>query len=207
MNLSLWLLAVTCGAGDGAAYVQPAPAAPVYSQVVYTEDAPQRPGLLPALRARLSNLRSHSSSDVVYTQMPAQTYVAPMAAPQSMQVSSAEPPQTGGVAQVSAQQLDLKVKSVFERKIGAAEDYSWITGQLFFVHVDGGVWVLRYASVDQVDKFGGSVVLAPAADMKNFREGDLVSVNGEVLDQGRASQHLGGPRYRVQYINMIERAD
>jgi len=51
------------------------------------------------------------------------------------------------------------------------------------------------------------VVLKPAAEMKNFREGDLVSVNGEVLTDGRASKYLGGPLYRVTSINMIDRAD
>lgn len=91
-------------------------------------------------------------------------------------------------------------------KIGKAEDYSWITGQLFYVHTDGGRWVLRYTTVDQVDRFGGSVVLAPVTEMRNFREGDLVCAHGDILDEGRPTS-LGGALYRTQFVNMIERSD
>ena len=38
-------------------------------------------------------------------------------------------------------------------------------------------------------KFGGSVVLAPAASLHNFREGDLVTVHGEILNEGRGSRY------------------
>ena len=51
------------------------------------------------------------------------------------------------------------------------------------------------------------MVLAPAVDMKNYREGDLVSVNGEILNDSRSSRHLGGALYRADSITMIERTD
>jgi hypothetical protein len=93
-------------------------------------------------------------------------------------------------------------------KIGHETDYSWITGQLTFVHTGtSGVWVVRYATVDTEDRFGGSVVLAANVEMRNFREGDLVSVRGEVLNEGRATNILGGALYRPSHIDMIERAD
>ena len=50
-------------------------------------------------------------------------------------------------------------------------------------------------------------VLAPGVEMKNFREGDLVCVHGNVLDQGRASHFLGGAPYRVDAIQLVERSD
>jgi hypothetical protein len=130
-------------------------------------------------------------------------YARPMPIP-----TNAEPPQAPAVVQASSQNASVpEVAKEFKNKIGAADDYSWITGQLFYVHVDGGTWVLRYGAVGQEDKYGGSVVLACAADMKNYREGDLVSVTGEILGDARASQHLGGPKYRVDGISMIERVD
>jgi hypothetical protein len=133
-------------------------------------------------------------------------YTQPM--PVGPQANKAEPPQEQTIVQASAQGESIpEVSKEFQRKIGAADDYSWITGQLFYVHVDGGTWVLRYAAVDQEDKYGGSVVLAAAADMKNYREGDLVSVTGEILSDNRASRHLGGPKYRADTISMIDRAD
>jgi hypothetical protein len=100
---------------------------------------------------------------------------------------------------------DLKTEYVYH--IGHADDYSWVTGQLYYVHSSGGLWVVRYATVDTEDKYGGSVVLAPAVNMKNFREGDLVSVAGGIADDGRASKNLGGPSYQANHVELIERAD
>jgi hypothetical protein len=105
------------------------------------------------------------------------------------------------------QQHVYQVKQQFQRKVGRADDCAWITGQLFYVHADGGRWILRYAAIDEEDKYGGSVVLASAVNLKNFREGDLVSVTGHLLNESRASKYLGGPLYRVETIDMIERAD
>jgi hypothetical protein len=93
---------------------------------------------------------------------------------------------------VTAEKPAIEVSKPNENKVGAAEDYTWITGQLFYVHAEGGRWVVRYASVGQVDRYGGSVVLAPGVEMKNFREGDVVCVHGQVLNEGRTSPHLGG---------------
>src|SRR5262245_36627083 len=100
------------------------------------------------------------------------------------------------------------LNSKYVEKVGHEEDYSWVTGQLYYVHASSsGYWVVRYATVDTEDKFGGAVVLAPAVNMKNYREGDLVSVKGEVINNGRANKHLGGPLYRATSIDMIDRAD
>jgi hypothetical protein len=116
-----------------------------------------------------------------------------------------EPPQV--MAAPAARQPEQEIKKEYQKKVGAADDYSWITGQLFYLHTDGGVWVVRYASVGENDRFGGSVVLASAVNMKNFRDGDLVCVTGELLSNGRASSHLGGAPYRATHIEMIERVN
>jgi hypothetical protein len=99
------------------------------------------------------------------------------------------------------------MKKEYVYHIGHADDYSWVTGQLFHIHAGKGLWVVRYATVDTEDQYGGSVVLAAAVNMKNFREGDLVSVEGSILNEGRASKNLGGPLYRADHVELIERAD
>jgi hypothetical protein len=139
--------------------------------------------------------------------MPEMQSTAEMPVNDAPALTTAEPPIADPVTPASAKVMNAEVKKEFQNKVGHAEDYSWITGQLFYVHADGGVWVLRYASVSEEDRYGGSAVLAPAVNMKNYREGDLVSVNGEVLDQGRASRHLGGCLFRASSIDLIERAD
>jgi hypothetical protein len=90
-------------------------------------------------------------------------------------------------------------------RMGHEADYSRITGYLYYVHTDGGRWLLRYATLDQVDRYGGSVVLIPCMEMGKFREGDLVTVRGAVLNEGRTSRSLGGALYRTQMIELVER--
>lgn len=226
MSYSICLLTAALTAGGPADCTQCQQCATCQpTQVIYqpqqqVQQQPQqmRTGILPALRARIDNLR-HKDSGAVQ-QLPAQqgpqvVYTQPMPQGQTQVMYGRpmplnQPPQmiVPASATGAAETITMpEVKKQFQAKIGAADDYAWITGQLFYVHVDGGRWVLRYAAIDQEDKFGGSVVLAPTVDMKNFREGDLVSVNGEVLSPTRATRSLGGPLYRVDAVNMIERAD
>ena len=93
----------------------------------------------------------------------------------------------------------------YETRVNRAADYSWVTGQLYYVHADGGLWVLRYAPLWKEDSNGGSVVLARDRQMDSYREGDLVKVHGEILNQ-KGSIFLGGPQYRVQSIELIDRS-
>jgi len=92
----------------------------------------------------------------------------------------------------------------YQTRVERATDYSWITGQLFFVHADGGLWVLRYAPVGQEDPNGGGVILARDHPMDSYREGDLVTVRGEILKE-RASMYLGAPLYRASAIELVDR--
>lgn len=93
----------------------------------------------------------------------------------------------------------------YEARVDRAPDYSWLTGQLFFVHADGGLWVLRYAPLWKEDPNGGSVVLARDVSMDSYREGDLVTVKGEILDSRRGSVFLGAPKYRARSIQLVDR--
>lgn len=92
----------------------------------------------------------------------------------------------------------------YENRVAHAADYSSLTGQLFFVHADGGLWVLRYAPLWQEDANGGSMVLARGLTMDSYHEGDLVTVQGAILNQ-KSSVFLGGPLYRASSINLVER--
>ena len=88
--------------------------------------------------------------------------------------------------------------------MGRATDYSWVTGQLFFVQANGGLWVLRYAPLSQEDAHGGSVILSRDRQMDSYREGDLVTVRGEILKQ-KGSLFLSGLLYRTESIQLIDR--
>jgi hypothetical protein len=101
----------------------------------------------------------------------------------------------------------LAVAKKYEDRVGHERDYSWVTGHLFFTHADGGRWVVRYALPDEIDRYGGSIILAPGVEMRNYREGDLVCVYGDVLDESRSSRSLGGALYRVNVISLVDRND
>jgi hypothetical protein len=106
--------------------------------------------------------------------------------------------------------IETEVKNPFElarryeMRVSHAANYSRLTGQLSYVHADGGLWVLRYAPLAEEDSNGGSVVLARDRMMTNYREGDLVSVEGQIISQ-KGSARLGGPLYRVQTISLVDR--
>ncbi|MFO0947093.1 MAG: hypothetical protein U1D30_14310 [Planctomycetota bacterium] len=87
-----------------------------------------------------------------------------------------------------------------------AEDYRWIQGRLHWVHVNGGAWVVRYMPLDEVDSYGGSVVLARSDRLKDHREGDFVRIEGEILSD-RSSVFLGGPLYRVERVTLLQSSD
>jgi hypothetical protein len=94
----------------------------------------------------------------------------------------------------------------YEARLDRAADYSWLTGQLFYVHADGGLWVLRYAAPSGEDRNGGGVVLVRDRQMDSYRHGDLVKVQGELLD-ARGSKSLGAPLYRATSIQLLDRGD
>src|SRR5262249_5326137 len=162
--------------------------------VVYYDNGPNR-----NMRARVRNfLGIYPQASPYHT-----VYSAPIQTGAPVMTSTAAPPMNAPAPQT----LNLQVTKKAEDRIGHEDDYSWVTGQLFYVRVDGGKWVLRYGRLDEVDKYGGSVVRAPTVEMRNFREGDIVCVYGQVINEGRASRALGGPLYRVSSINMVDRSD
>ncbi len=115
------------------------------------------------------------------------------------------------VAPVSTTSIKEESKSPFdldrryENRVERATDFSRLTGQLFFVHADGGLWVLRYASLSNEDANGGGVVLARDRQMDSYREGDLVTVHGQILNE-KGSRSLGAPLYQASSIELVERA-
>jgi hypothetical protein len=126
-------------------------------------------------------------------------------------VPTAPPATPSTVTPASARTTETETRNPFEldrryeQRVGRAADYSNLTGQLFFVHADGGLWVLRYAPLWKEDGNGGSVVLGRDAKIASYREGDLVKVQGEVVTE-RGSSRLGGPLYRVRTIELVDRS-
>ena len=85
---------------------------------------------------------------------------------------------------------------------GYRPDYSKIEGRLEY-SPSSNQWKLRYIPIDgKTDRFGGSVVLVDTARMRDFEDGDFVSVDGEV---GRDGQDTVGyaPAYHLDTIRRL----
>jgi hypothetical protein len=118
--------------------------------------------------------------------------------------SALDLPSTTSKVNETETQHPFELSRRYEARVDRAEDYSWITGQLFYVHADGGLWVVRYAPVGQEDHNGGGVILARNRGMDSYQEGDLVTVRGEILNE-RGSRCLGAPLYRANVIQLVDR--
>ncbi len=80
-----------------------------------------------------------------------------------------------------------------------AEDYSELCGQLEHF---GRTCRLRYASLDEVDPYGGSVTLLEDARLATVQEGQNVRVRGHLVDR---EAHVSGPPYRIDSILPLDK--
>jgi hypothetical protein len=77
-----------------------------------------------------------------------------------------------------------------------AKDYGWLRGRVEYSRLSKG-WRLRYASVDEDDRFGGSVTLADGSPLRALKDGDLVEVRGRLADPAADS---ASPVYQVEAL-------
>jgi hypothetical protein len=77
-----------------------------------------------------------------------------------------------------------------------APDYTWLVGELRAIGTD--VWTVRFASVDEERD---TVLLVDAPSMVNLKSGQLVRVEGQLVDP---TSHDGRPAYRVGSIHAVE---
>jgi hypothetical protein len=125
------------------------------------------------------------------------------------------PPQTTTLP--GPAQAEPEVRSVFPRAeptparksfvdisaapcFGHAQDYSWITGQVEHSLI-AKEWRLRYASVDEPDRFGGRVILIENQHVNYLTDGAYVHVQGHVL----TTDGDGGPAYyRIESFENVQ---
>lgn len=92
---------------------------------------------------------------------------------------------------------DITAKPEFRR----AGDYSYLIGELQY-HRKNGEWRLRYASIDEDDRYGGSVTLVEGAHMMiDVKEGMIVKVEGSLVD---GESREPSPKYRVKDFEVLK---
>jgi len=86
-------------------------------------------------------------------------------------------------------------------KFSHAADYTWLVGKLQYVH-GKDQWRVRFTSVDEEDRYGGSVTLQGLAHrFADFKDGQMVRVEGQVVD---ADSRDVAPAYRMMDIQNVE---
>jgi hypothetical protein len=80
-----------------------------------------------------------------------------------------------------------------------ADDYAWLAGQVECSRLGHGRR-LRYASIDNVDKYGGSVTLQGDSSLERLKDGNFVKVRGHVIDPGDSST---APAYHVEAYEFV----
>jgi len=86
-------------------------------------------------------------------------------------------------------------------KTGRADDYTWLCGQLQYWPLHKS-WRLRYAGLDEVDPYGGSVTLADGVRGADAKDGQYVRVEGRLIDPAVKSI---APAYAVESIHALDK--
>jgi hypothetical protein len=122
--------------------------------------------------------------------------------PAKGEVTAQEPPLSEGVVvRAELSQKKPHDKSSSGPAFGHAEDYSWVTGELWYVP-GKNVWRVHYGSGKDNDRYGGTMTLSDTGPMSEYRIGQLVYVEGRPVD---ASSKASNGIYRVTKI--LELAD
>jgi hypothetical protein len=81
---------------------------------------------------------------------------------------------------------------------GHAADYSWVSGELDYLH-GKKAWRVRYANLDEEDRYGGSVILVEdeGSSLQRFKAGQMVRIEGHFAKPGESETC---PLYRIHSI-------
>lgn len=79
-------------------------------------------------------------------------------------------------------------------------NYHWLVGTLDYSRIQEA-WVLRYVPVEEDDRYGGCVTLVTPYRDGNFKRGQTVRVEGELIDP--ESQQLR-PAFQVRNLRALE---
>ncbi len=91
-------------------------------------------------------------------------------------------------------------------RFGHSADYKWIAGVLDR-HSKGGYWTLRYADYSSDDEWGGKMRLLDDPRLEDFKDGDQVYVEGELLAPRAAAsaESVSYPPYRINAVRLVEK--
>jgi hypothetical protein len=87
---------------------------------------------------------------------------------------------------------------------GHAEDFRWLIGALF--QNDKGKMCLRFAPAPRDDRLGGIILLSPIEALAPFQIGDLLFLEGELIDSPIPDTPKQAPVYRIRTVKLLRHA-
>ncbi len=105
----------------------------------------------------------------------------------------------GAAHQVTAMPVDPRMTVSSANRLGHDPEYHWLVGTLDFSRAQQST-LLRYLAADQDDRYGGCVTLLIPNRMNNYKPGQIVRVEGSLIDPG--SQQLQ-PAFVVTNITAV----
>ena len=114
-------------------------------------------------------------------------------------VGHEEPAQPALVAEAPARQYTTG--STAPSGFAHDADYTHLTGLLQHF---GRTWRLRYAAVDEVDAYGGSVTLESDPRLDSCRDGEAVHVQGALLE---GDNSRSAPRFRINSLEALDKPE
>lgn len=82
---------------------------------------------------------------------------------------------------------------------GCGPDHRWLVGRLQYLYVRDA-WRIRYAAPESDDRYGGTLMLVNPGSMTAFHEGQLVRVEGRVVEP---ESREPSPAYQVHSIHAV----
>ena len=123
--------------------------------------------------------------------------------------TGASQPQSNRIAPIAADKRTLVANSPALgaskdlEGVGHEKDYHWITGRLARVPGDSRRLMIRYAGPNEVDTYGGSMILTPNAELQKHHPGELVCIYGSITSKLHSANGGPGAVYQVTQVYVI----
>lgn len=150
----------------------------------------------------LSVSRSPEPSPPLLSPLPARTVADELQGPDMPELPVSRPVPASGVGLPPMLPAASHSARVTTGNFGYSTDRTWLQGELdrhYRGHLE-----LRYRTPSDEDTFGGKVRLEDDPRLAEFRAGDIVAVEGEIIRDGdpASSQY---PRFRIRSMRLIQR--
>ena len=177
----------------------PTPEAP-FQQALYVvgkKNEASRPAALPS-PAEESAQPAFSNPEVLDVPVPIPGSVADKSARPAVPNVEASKPGLPPLAPatVPGPVPDTVVKPAY----GHANDYHWLNGQVQYSRISKA-WRLRYAPLDEIDPYGGSVTLVDDGTLGSLKDGQYVRVHGQLVS---SPDKAVAPPYKVDSVQTAQ---